>query len=284
MFITHQLFVVIGNLLLFCITHNNNVLAVHRWIGAEESGLAVQGESNSFRALSEDLEAPIRINCGGHNFTTLEGDEWIEDAFFTQGTTNDFCNLTDVTTKSSTTTASADTNSSEAFAELGNLYCTYRFASHGPFQYDIPVPNGKYKVRLHFAESWFDFGGYRVFDVMVQNTTALSELDLAADYGKYVPAVIDLNDTVVSDGTITIRFVSIENAACISGIEIHPTTNDSTTTAETPLAPVSTPSTQNSNLPDANAPSHDDTSKASLQTKSIVASFAWLVISGVMHF
>jgi len=41
------------------------------------------------------------------------------------------------------------------------------------FRYQLPVPNGNYTVRLHFAELFFSASGVRRFNVAVQSTKVL---------------------------------------------------------------------------------------------------------------
>src|SRR5262249_36879126 len=73
---------------------------------------------------------PRRINVGGPAVTTSTGAAWTADANFTGGSTN------------STTQAITGTNDP-------SLYQDERW---GDFSYAVPVANGTYDVRLHFAE------------------------------------------------------------------------------------------------------------------------------------
>lgn len=77
----------------------------------------------------------IRVNVGGAAFTDPAGRAWAADAYFTQGIVSDNCPR------------------SIAQTDNANLYCSYRwFNAVPPYLYEIPVPNGSYTVRLHFAE------------------------------------------------------------------------------------------------------------------------------------
>ena len=78
----------------------------------------------------------IRINTGGGQFTDPTGNVWQGDAYFSSGQ------------------GSWDCPKAVAGTENDNLYCTYRWFNQAaqPYLYQIPVPNGNYNVRLHFAE------------------------------------------------------------------------------------------------------------------------------------
>src|SRR6476620_6876592 len=52
------------------------------------------------------------------------------------------------------------------------------------FRYNIPVPNGSYTVRLHFAELFFNAAGVRRFNVAIQGAAALSSFDIYSQAGK----------------------------------------------------------------------------------------------------
>ena len=81
------------------------------------------------------LAQVIRINVGGGQFTDPTGNVWQDDAYFNSGA------------------ATWDCPKAIANTDNDNLYCTYRwFDQARPYLYQIPVANGNYKVRLHFAE------------------------------------------------------------------------------------------------------------------------------------
>ena len=81
------------------------------------------------------LAQVIRINAGGGQFTDPTGNVWQGDAYFNSGQGTWDCPK-----------AINGTNNDD-------LYCTYRWFNQAqPYLYQIPVPNGYYNVRLHFAE------------------------------------------------------------------------------------------------------------------------------------
>jgi hypothetical protein len=107
------------------------------------------------------------------------------------------------------------------------------------FGFDIPVTNGAYTVRLHFAELNKPDPGTRVFDVEVEGDLLLEGLDLTTTAGLGV-AVVHETDVDVTDGVVTIDLIrQVENAK-ISAIEVLPRTPGAGSpppSAPTPPAP-----------------------------------------------
>ena len=92
------------------------------------------------------------------------------------------------------------------------------------FKFSIPVGNGAYRVRLHFAELNKDGAGRRVFDVQLEGTTVLSQFDIWREAGGINIAIVREFPVTINDGTITLDFIrQVENAK-ISAIEILPAT------------------------------------------------------------
>ena len=92
------------------------------------------------------------------------------------------------------------------------------------FKFSIPVGNGAYRVRLHFAELNKDGAGRRVFDVQLEGTTVLSQFDIWREAGGINTAIVREFPVTINDGTITLDFIrQVENAK-ISAIEILPAT------------------------------------------------------------
>jgi hypothetical protein len=107
------------------------------------------------------------------------------------------------------------------------LYAGERF---GSFQYAIPVPEGRYKLTLKFAEHWFGPAnpgkrggvGTRVFDVYFNGTTLLKAFDIAKAAGGENIAVdrtfrgLEPN----AQGKLVLSFVPIRDYPCLSAIEV----------------------------------------------------------------
>ncbi|GAB4398930.1 MAG: hypothetical protein OHK0053_18310 [Microscillaceae bacterium] len=88
-------------------------------------------------------------------------------------------------------------------------------------QWNFPVPNGSYLVKLLFAEIWTGAQetGIRVFDVNIEGQTVLNDLDQTAKYG-WNTAAVETFTVTVTDGNLDIDFIQIVQNPVIKGIEI----------------------------------------------------------------
>jgi hypothetical protein len=151
------------------------------------------------------LTPPVRIKTGvTEKWTDAAGNAWLPD----QG--------------------SADGESYEAAdAVITNtpnaaLYQTERYSMTA---YNFTIPNGKYTVKLHFAEvfSGISGPGDRVFSFKVQNTE-FKDFDIWVKAGGFSKAYVESVDVEVTDGKLNITFTpKVENPK-ICGIEILPRT------------------------------------------------------------
>ncbi len=87
------------------------------------------------------------------------------------------------------------------------------------------VPNGKYTVRLHFAETYegIESEGPRVFDVKLQGGAAgLKDFDIQKETGGGVQKALvkEFKGIEVADGLLKIEFISKLQNPEINGIEI----------------------------------------------------------------
>ena len=98
----------------------------------------------------------------------------------------------------------------------------YQSERWGQFSYAIPVPNGAYTLRLHFAEIYApaNMPGMRVFDVAAEGNTILSNFDIVAEAGQYAAVVKEFAVTV-SDGKMDVAFSS-QDSAKVSALEVIP--------------------------------------------------------------
>ncbi|MEX0289689.1 MAG: malectin [Flavobacteriaceae bacterium] len=153
----------------------------------------------------------LRINCGGEEVSY--GDiVFTVDDFFT-GDTEGFDNLEipDILE-----------------TEMDSIYVTERISSAalGNFEYKIPITNGTYKLRLHFAEIfWGAPGGdagssdSRVFDVDVEGEVVLNDFDIFAKVGA-VTATVEEFVVMVEDQELNIKFTASTDRPKISAIEV----------------------------------------------------------------
>lgn len=113
----------------------------------------------------------------------------------------------------------------------------YQSNRYGNFTYTIPnlTPNASYTVNLHFAETYWTQAGQRVFNVIINGQTLLSNFDIIGAAGAANKAVVkQLTATANSSGTITIQFATVKDNAQVNGIEVLGGT--SSTPTPTPTA------------------------------------------------
>ena len=101
------------------------------------------------------------------------------------------------------------------------LYQNYWYEMSG---FHFRVPNGRYRVRLHFAETWGNQVGERRFDVRIQKQPALTAMDVFKETGGKCRALVKEFEASVEDGLLTVDFSpahdSPTHSSMISGIEV----------------------------------------------------------------
>lgn len=155
---------------------------------------------------AELRDAIYRINAGGGAFTDTQGRTWTDDSIFQNGQGLPF-----TYSQSIANTDNAQLYQSERYDPEGG----------GKLEYSMWMDPGAYLVRLHFAENFYPSAGQRVFDVFLEDTAVLENLDIAKDVGVHSAYPKDFMVNVY-DGTLTLRFGrKIENPL-INGIEVFP--------------------------------------------------------------
>jgi large repetitive protein len=91
---------------------------------------------------------------------------------------------------------------------------------YGNFSYSVPLPNGNYTVLLRFAELYHSSPGKRIFDVYIQGTKVISNLDIFALVGKNAAYDVSFPATV-ADGTLDIRFSTIADNAKVNAVLVR---------------------------------------------------------------
>ncbi len=161
----------------------------------------------------------IKINCGGEEVTI--GDEtFIADQY--KGGAN------------ATYTAHQSITEIEN-TELDEIYLTETITpndqNEGPFSYDIPVENGTYTVKMHFAEIYWGVRkvgfegteggvGSRIFDVDIEGRSILTRMDVFEATGGAAKAITKMYNVEVVDGVLNIVFTATVDRPKISAIEI----------------------------------------------------------------
>jgi hypothetical protein len=154
-----------------------------------------------------------RIAAGG-NPVTASGGNFVSDIAFASSQT--------ISSPSYTVTNSIDLSGVKNPAPMA----LYQGQRYGEMAYTFPklTPGTSYLVRLHFSELYFDGGGKRLFDVLVNNQTMLHEFDTFAAAGGKLRAVIkEFTVKANTDGTIVLNFhYGSQNHPAVSGVEVIP--------------------------------------------------------------
>jgi fibronectin type 3 domain-containing protein len=100
----------------------------------------------------------------------------------------------------------------------------YQHGRAGVFTYTIPglTAGSTYTVLLHFAETYFTAAGDREFNVAINGTTVLTNLDIYGTVGKDAALLETFTATANSSGDIVIAFTDgAANQPVVMGIEIR---------------------------------------------------------------
>ena len=122
----------------------------------------------------EGTALPLLINCGSNDYDVAG---WNRDDPFVSGG-EDWVNPNDVDTTGVTNAAPPE------------VYKSVRHQS--PHSYAIPVPDGEYTLRLHFADAYEN----RSMDYFVEGVQILSGFDISSEAG--------LNRALVKDFPVTV--------------------------------------------------------------------------------
>jgi hypothetical protein len=165
----------------------------------------------SWKFTTTGAGTPIRINAGGSAYTSGSGVNWSADTYFIGGST------------ASTTNAISATSDP-------TLYQTQRV---GLWRYNVPVANGTYEVKLHFAV----YQSGQVFSVDVIDTPIvndISNLDVFAQVGANTALVKTISDVAITDGTVSLKAVANVGNPVINAVELIP--KAPTVTSSTPAS------------------------------------------------
>ncbi len=101
----------------------------------------------------------------------------------------------------------------------------YRSERYGMTKFSLSLPNGKYTVKLHFAETYdgIEGAGQRVFSFNVEGRE-INDLDVFAKTGGLNRAYVETVPVEITDGKLDIRFTEKNQSPEINGIEIIPGT------------------------------------------------------------
>ena len=162
-----------------------------------------------------------RINCGGDAFNDEFGQQWqADDTLYSHSWGQDFGMHPYQASQRHIPNDIRGTKSDE-------LFQYFRFGRHRLW-YDLPVPEGDYRVELYFTEPWHgkeggeqgDYEGIRIFDVAINGETLVDDLDPWAEAG-YCGALKHVVTAKAKDGRLHISFPEVKaGQAIISAIAI----------------------------------------------------------------
>lgn len=169
-------------------------------------------------AIAPSAAKIIRIKAGrSEPVKDVEGNVWLADQGFEGGQTIERPNLQITNTKSP------------------DLYRAERYSMDA---FSWPLPNGKYQVKLHFAETFEGMTGpgERVFSFNIQGKE-FKDFDVWVKAGGFAKAYVETVPVEVTDGKLKITFTPrIENPQ-ICAIEILPQPGTETSAANETPAP-----------------------------------------------
>ena len=156
------------------------------------------GGNQNVSLVFETKNKPLRINCGGSEYVDNNDNRWFNDILFIGGNLN----------------SCQDSIANTVDDQL------YQTARSGMTRYEFPVQNnGLYKITLHFAEFHHNAVGQRIFDVQIEDSLVLENLDIYNEVGSYF-AVMKSANIEVNDNQLDISFMSKTSEPCICAIEI----------------------------------------------------------------
>ena len=101
-------------------------------------------------------------------------------------------------------------------------YQSVRYAT-SPLSYTLPnlTAGASYKVRLHFAEIYYNSAGSRTFNVSINGSQVLSSFDVFATAGAKNKAIVEeFTTSADSNGKITIAMTLLKDCPDICAIEV----------------------------------------------------------------
>lgn len=174
-----------------------------------------------------------RVNCGGDAVTDSYGSEWEQDDSVYSHSWAERFGMNPFTASQGHITSrihglkSSSEASHHAAAHDARLFQYFRWGRHA-LNYQFAVPDGEYRVELYFAEPWLgkhegagiDCEGERIFDVAINDSVVVDDLDLWAEAG-FAGACKKVVDIKVKGGLLTISFPEVKvGEAIISAIAI----------------------------------------------------------------
>ena len=160
------------------------------------------GAMKAIQMILNPVVFPLKINCGGDPVSDYKADQdftYSNEYGVLDGSSQSYSNIQ---------IGGTDEDS------------VYLSEKYGMVTYRTRVPNGLYKVKLMFAENYFNSAGKRIFDVYLEHNKVISDLDIFNLVGKNNAYEVEFDGINVSDGILDIYFAAKIDNPVISGIII----------------------------------------------------------------
>ncbi len=195
--------------------------------------IPVDDQRLSDRKVSVDKESKdekqwhylYRVNCGGPDYQDHEGNFWSGDRPFSEkgrwgsySWTADYPGLPAAFASQRTTSDWIEGTKDPA------LYSNFRYGLD-KIGYTFPVQDGDYRIELYFVEPWLgtgggmDCGGWRKFDILVNDRVVLPGLDIWKEAG-HDRALTKVVMAHVTGGVLRLSFHAAAGEALISAVAI----------------------------------------------------------------
>jgi len=180
---------------------------------------AYKDYDESLLAPSDGYKYIYRINCGGDAYTDSFGSKWLADSReYSSSWADRYAEAASPYLASQT---------SSPLLPCSPLFRTSRYGRHA-LSYQFPIPPGEYRVELFFIEPWYGRGasentdceGLRLFDVAVDDSVRISDLDLWGQvrFGKPYKRVVEVNH---KGGRLKVDFPTVKaGQAIVSAIAV----------------------------------------------------------------
>lgn len=178
--------------------------------------------TGALNGLSITAPNNVRINAGGDAHVDSEGNQFLADQYFSVPSDTSSVVGTDIFIPGTGGTTANDEDVDDI------LYQTDRFAQE--LNYEIPVANGFYSLKLHYSENFFTDVNQRIFDVIAEGQLISDNLDIfearqnAFTPGNFAALVQEFNLIEVTDGSFSLELESLGpdglNNAKVAAIEV----------------------------------------------------------------
>lgn len=152
------------------------------------------------------LPTTYRLNAGGAAYTDASGNVWQADSGFASGGTTHY------------NPKLAPLSTQDKFLFQSSRYDNDPATN---IRYELPVPDGHYRVSIHAMESWDEFvPGQRVFDVRLEGQLALDDFDMLAANPQWATPHTRSFDVDVTDGAVSVELTEEVWYPTLSALEV----------------------------------------------------------------